>query len=101
MIEKNIKREETAYYISSLFADAHGMNEGIRRHWGIENKLHYVKNVTFKEDASKITAGFAAENNSLIRNIAINIFRKNGYKRIKQATRLLSSDVRKLKKLIE
>jgi len=98
---KNIDRKETAYYISSLSSDAHGLNIGIRNHWGIENRLHYVKDVTFKEDESKINTGFAAENFSSIRNIAINIFRENGYEGMRQATRLLSNDIRKLKKMIE
>ncbi len=101
VVEKNKTSNETAFYISSLDTDAHGFNVGIRRHWGIENRLHYVKDVTFKEDGSKIKAGNSAENFSIIRNIVINIFRNDGWKNIKQATRLLSNEIRKLKKLIE
>ncbi len=101
VIEKNKERNETSFYISSLVTDAYGFNIGIRRHWGIENRLHYVKDVTFKEDDSKIKKGNAAENFSLIRNIAINIFRINGQKNMKQATRLVANDIKKLKKLLE
>ena len=101
VVEKNKTRNETAFYIGSFNTDAHGLNVGIRKHWGIENKLHYVKDVTFREDYSKIKAENSAENFSLIRNIVINIFRKNKQKNLKQAIRLISNDIKKMKKLIE
>ncbi len=101
MVEKNIERKETAYHISSLLADAFAFNKGIRGHWAIENSLHYVKDVTFKEDASKINTKNAPENFSLVRNITINIYRKNGYKGMKQAIRLNSNDINSLAKLLE
>lgn len=84
-----------------MSVDAYAFNIGIRRHWGIENRLHYVKDVTFKEDDSKIKSGNAPENFSLIRNIVINIFRNNGWTGMKQAIRLHSNDISELKKLIE
>jgi hypothetical protein len=71
----------------------------IRNHWSIENSLHYVKDVTFDEDRSKITSGNSAESMSVIKNIAINILRHNNYKNLKQATRLLSVDIREIYKL--
>jgi hypothetical protein len=42
-------------------------------HWGIENGLHYVADVVFKEDASQTNTGYAAENMSLFRRLAMNI----------------------------
>ena len=101
VLNKKGKRQETAFYISSLSVDAYAFNIGIRRHWGIENRLHYVKDVTFKEDDSKIKSGYAAENFSLIRNIVINIFRKNNWMGIKQAIRLYSNNISELKSLLE
>ena len=101
VVDKKGKRCETSYYISSLATDAYGLNVGIRRHWGVENRLHYVKDVTFKEDDSKINSGNSAENFSLIRNIVINIFRTNGYNGMKQAIRLHSNDIKKIIKLLE
>ena len=71
--------EEEAFFISSRPSHALTYFDGIRSHWEIENSLHWVKDVTFKEDASKIRTGHAPENMSTIRNIAINIFRHNGY----------------------
>jgi predicted transposase YbfD/YdcC len=98
-----IKRSytETSYYISSLSMDAKKFNEGIRAHWGIENKLHWVKDVTFQEDNSKIRSGYAPENMSILRNITINILRKNGYKNLKQATRLLANNISKITEMLE
>ncbi len=93
--------KETAYYISSLKIDAYGFNIGIQKHWGIENRLHWVKDVVFKEDSSKIKKGYAAENFSIIRNIVINIFRNNGKKSIKSAIRRHSNDINYLRKLLE
>ena len=98
---KDTTTNETAFYIGSINADAHGFNVGIRKHWSIENSLHYVKDVSFGEDKSKITSNFAPENFSLIRNIVINIFRKNGFKGMKKTMRLTSNDIQKYKKLLE
>jgi hypothetical protein len=46
---------------------------------GIENRLHWVKDVVFKEDASRVYQGNTPANFSIVRAIAINIFRQNGY----------------------
>jgi predicted transposase YbfD/YdcC len=66
---------------------------GIRGHWKIENSDHYVKDVTMKEDASKTKTGKAPQNISLMKNVALNLFRRNGYKSIAQAIRLVANDV--------
>ena len=76
------------------------IQEGIRLHWEIENSLHYVKDVTFEEDASKIQTDNAPQNISTIKNIAINILRKNDYKNMAQAMRLLAHDISKIKSMI-
>lgn len=99
---KGKERFEEAYYISSLNSctDAKIFNKGIRNHWGIENRLHYVKDVTFKEDNSKIRVGNAPGIFSVIRNIAINIFSENGYSSIPQGIRLIANNIGLLKKFI-
>lgn len=91
---------QIAYYISSRRADARTYAEGIRGHWRIENSLHWVKDVTFGEDASKITGGQAPENLSIIKNMAINLFRAQGYTNMARAKRLLCNDIEKLQTLI-
>ena len=84
-----------------LNTDAYGFNVGIRKHWSIENSLHYVKDVSFGEDKSKINTDYSVENFSLVRNIVINTYRQNGYKNMKQAMRLHSCDITKIKNLLE
>lgn len=76
--KNNKLSKEISYFISSLSSDNKPsfFSKGIRNHWSIENGLHYVKDVTFREDASKIKTGNAPENMSLFRNISINIFKK-------------------------
>ena len=84
--------EEMAYFISSRDGNAFLYAEGIRNHWGIENSLHWVKDVILKEDASKIKTGNAPQNISTIKNIGINILRKNDYK-VAQGIRLVANDI--------
>lgn len=73
----------------------------VRSHWEIENSLHWVKDVTLKEDASKIKMGNAPQNMSTIKNIGINLFRKNNYNNIAQAMRLVANDVKTLYDIIK
>ncbi len=86
---------ETSYYISSLKSStsAREFAEAIRSHWAIENSLHWVKDVTMGEDASRVRSDNAPENMSIMRNIALNIFRENGYTNIAQAIRLVSHEI--------
>jgi predicted transposase YbfD/YdcC len=65
----------TRYYGSSLKADAKKFAVWVREHWGIENRIHYVMDVIFREDASLSDVGYSAENMSLIRRLAANIIR--------------------------
>ena len=95
---KGRKSTELSYYISSKQCNALYYSELIRSHWGIENGLHWVKDVDFSEDRSKIRTGNAPQNMSLIRNISINLFRLNGHKQLASAQRLLCNDIRTLKK---
>jgi predicted transposase YbfD/YdcC len=93
-------REEYAFYISSLKGNALVFCHSIKSHWRIENSLHWVKDVTFNEDASRIRTSNAPENTSVFRNIAINLFRTNNYPNLAQAQRLVCNDISKLKQLL-
>jgi predicted transposase YbfD/YdcC len=90
-----------SYYLSSLNESAKEFAKGIRHHWGIENRLHYVKDVIFKEDESKIRSGNAPVILSLIRNLVINISRINGENRIKKFIRKCSGNIYFISKLLE
>lgn len=72
---------------------AKDFNIWIRGHWAIENSLHYVKDVTLKEDDSKIISWNAPQNKSLILNFGLNILRKNGYTNIARGIRLIANDI--------
>jgi predicted transposase YbfD/YdcC len=69
----NKTTREVMFYLSSLPCDAITIGRAIRAHWGIENRLHWVLDVTFKEDASRIRKGHGAENFSLLRRMAISL----------------------------
>jgi len=64
------------YYISSLPGSARTMLRAVRRHWGIENSLHWVLDIAFREDKSRVRVGHAAENLSIIRRIALNLLKR-------------------------
>ena len=64
---------ETRYFISSLENDAQKLAAAIRGHWSIENSLHWVLDVAFKEDNSRIRKDNAPANFAVLRQIAVNI----------------------------
>ena len=64
---------ETRYYILSLPSNAQRFAQAVRSHWGIENCLHWVLDVAFDEDASRIRKDHAPENLALMRHIALNL----------------------------
>jgi predicted transposase YbfD/YdcC len=65
------------YYISSLPAHAEHLAACIRGHWGIENRLHYVLDVSFAEDAARQRRGHSAQNFARLRRIALNLLRRD------------------------
>jgi predicted transposase YbfD/YdcC len=66
---------ETRYYISSAVLSAVRAGEAVRGHWGIENRLHWVLDVTFNEDQSRLRKGHGARNMAVVRHFALNMVR--------------------------
>jgi len=101
--------EQIAYYISSLSLHAAQFAQGIRGHWAIENRLHWVKDVVLEEDSSRIRLGNAPANLSIIRSLAIGfagalraiaILRYNGYSSITTAVRMIGHNLEQIFLLI-
>ena len=69
---------ERRYYISSRAPDATTLARAIRGHWGIENRLHHVLDVSFREDESRIRKDHGPQNVSRLRRIALNLLRTHG-----------------------
>ena len=88
--------EHTSYYLSSVVLKAEAFAQGIRGHRLIENALHWVKDVVFGEDGSRIGSIIPATNHSIVRNVVISLLRLQGYSSITQAQRLIAHDLETL-----
>lgn len=71
--EDKEEQKATRYYITSLDATAEEFQNIIRLHWSIENKLHWILDVAFREDESRKRRDNAAQNFSLIKKVGLNI----------------------------
>ena len=72
---KDRGRFDTRYYISSAALTAQDAAHAVRGHWGIENRLHWVLDVVFKEDMARLRTGHGATNMAIVRHFAINLVR--------------------------
>ena len=66
---------ETRYYVSSADLSAEQAGHAVRSHWAIENSLHWVLDVTFGDDQSRLRKGFGAKNMAVVRHFALNLVR--------------------------
>lgn len=90
-VETRIKGwTERRYYITSRPITAEAMAEAVRAHWQIENALHWVLDVTFREDLARVRKGHGAQNMAVVRHFAINIVRNANDKRSLKTRRKLA-----------
>ena len=74
---RDFRTFDTRFYISSCNALAKTLLNASRKHWAVENSLHWTLDVTFREDESRIRKEAAPENYAIFRHIALNIIRRN------------------------
>lgn len=72
----NKTTSEVCFYITSLAADATLLAQAIRSHWSIENSLHWILDVAFGEDQSRIRSGHGPENMGLLRRLSLNLLKR-------------------------
>jgi predicted transposase YbfD/YdcC len=98
MVEARVERKgavsvERRSYISSRALSAQAFAEAVRSHWQIENALHWVLDVTFKEDLSRLRTGHGAANMAVVRHFALNLVRQAKDKRaIKRRRKMAAWD---------
>jgi Transposase DDE domain len=88
-------RTEVAYAITSLGpakADPARLGRLLRGHWEIENRLHWVRDVTFGEDHSQVRAGHGPQAMACVRNLAIGLLRRAGHANLAKALRWTGRD---------
>jgi predicted transposase YbfD/YdcC len=76
----NKVEEEVSYYITSLSVDATEIAGYIRAHWSVENNCHWVLDMTFKEDRSRIRIGHGPENTGLLRRLCLGVLKRDSSK---------------------
>lgn len=93
---QGVAYSHTHWYISSAEASAAEFLYCVRAHWSVENKCHWVKDVSMGEDKTPTNDASANTTLALIRNIVINIFRLNGFSSIKEAIEHYTNYVKEL-----
>jgi predicted transposase YbfD/YdcC len=68
---------ERRYFISSLESNAKQLLRAVRGHWEIENKLHWVLDITFREDDCRVRKGNGAQNFAILRHMALNLLKRD------------------------
>jgi predicted transposase YbfD/YdcC len=93
---------EVRFFLSSLVASAQKHAHVIRSHWSVENSLHWVLDVTFNEDASRVRLGHGAENLGLLRRLSVNLLKREPSKMsLKMKRYRASMDDNFMRKILE
>jgi predicted transposase YbfD/YdcC len=72
---------ERRYFLASLPLGVETFARAVRSHWGVENKVHWIMDVCFREDQSRAKAGYAAENLATLRRLALNLLKREKTKK--------------------
>jgi len=97
------KTQEVVYGLTSLSpqqASPQRLVELLRGYWGIENGLHYRRDVTLREDATRTTVGHSGHNLAIFNNLVIALCLSNGYRNVAKARRLFDAKPDKALELI-
>jgi len=101
-VTKNGKKTvEVAYLITSSDADAATIASWVKGHWEIENRLHWVRDVTYGEDKSLVRTGNAPRVMASLRSLAISLLRLDGHDNIAAANRHHQRDPQRTLKLLQ
>lgn len=73
--------KERRFFIASLDGQADQFAPAVRHHWHIENRLHWVLDIAFREDEARTRKGFGAQNMTILRHIALNLLRQDQSKK--------------------
>ena len=73
----NERSLETRYYITSLRNNARQLLTAIRSHWQVENALHWVLDIAFREDESRVRRDNGPQNFAILRHLALNLLKQD------------------------
>jgi len=90
---------ETRYYVASFIEPVADIANRIRGYWGVENKVHHVRDVTQGEDASRIRMHQLPQIFAVARNFALNVYRDNAFINMAQAQRCCQFGLDTLKRI--
>ena len=72
-----VKTHQIRFFITSLqYEKIDDFMRGVRTHWDIENNLHWSLDISFREDHSRVRAGYSAQNLAIVRRIALNLLKQ-------------------------
>lgn len=79
---QNHRSQTLRYYITSLANDARQILRSVRRHWSIENSLHWVLDIAFREDDSRMRILNSPENFAMVRHVALTLLKQERSEKI-------------------
>lgn len=103
VVQGKAEHKEQRYGITSL--SAHEVGAGlllslVREHWGIENRLHYIRDTVFREDACRVRHRGKAQNLAALRNTAITLVRGQGIENVTEAVEIYAESRERALRLV-